>query len=101
MIASAPVDLESLVQIELPPLPGVAMRVAALTQDLNSSTRMVAEAIACDPILTARILRVANSPLYCLERYVTALPMAVNAIGNEGIHSLVFVSVAADAFKGK
>lgn len=100
MIASAPISLESLVDVELPPLPNVAMRVAALTQDMDASTRDVAEAIGCDPILAARVLRAANSPLYCLQRHVTALPMAVHALGNESIHSLVFVSAAADAFKG-
>ena len=45
MIASHHIDLESLVEIELPPLPDVAMSVAALTQDLDASTRAIAEAI--------------------------------------------------------
>jgi HD-like signal output (HDOD) protein len=70
MIASAPVDLEALINIELPPLPGVAMRVASLTQDLDATTRKIADAIGCDPILAARVLYAANSPLYCFERRV-------------------------------
>jgi len=98
MIASAPVDLEALIKIELPPLPGVAMRVASLTQDLDATTRKIADAIGCDPILAARVLRAANSPLYCFERSVTALSVAVSALGNENIYSLVFISAAADAF---
>lgn len=98
MIASAQIDLESLIEVELPPLPGVAMRVAALTQDLDASTRRIADAIGCDPALAARVLRAANSPLFCFQRNITALPMAVSALGNETIYSLVFMSAAAEAF---
>src|SRR5215471_11539499 len=101
MIASAEVDPESLVEIELPPVPSVAMRVAALTRDMDASTRDIAEALGYDPALAARILRVANSAMYCFERQITALPMAVNALGNENIYSLVFISAAADTFHGK
>jgi len=98
MIASAQIDLESLIEVELPPLPRVAMRVAALTQDLDASTRRIADAIGCDPALAARVLRAANSPLFCFQRNITALPMAVSALGNETIYSLVFMSAAAEAF---
>jgi putative nucleotidyltransferase with HDIG domain len=98
MIASAPIDLEKLIDVELPPLPGVAVRVASLTQDIDASTRKIADAIGCDPVLATRILRAANSPLYCFQRNITALPMAVSALGNETIHSLVFMSAAAEAF---
>jgi len=102
MIASAQLDLESLIEVELPPLPGVAMRVAALTQDLDASTRKIADAIGCDPVLATRVLRAANSPLYCFQRDITALPIAVSALGNETIYSLVFMTAAAEAFtKGR
>ncbi len=100
MIASAPIDLETLIDVELPPLPGIALRVAALTQDIDASTRKIADAIGYDPVLATRILRAANSPLYCFQRTITALPMAVSALGNETIHSLVFMSAAAEAFTG-
>lgn len=101
MIASHPIDLESLVKLELPALPAIAMRVAALTQDPDTSTRAIAEAIGYDPILGARVLRAANSPLYYLERDVTTLTMAVNAIGNDGINLMVVASAASDAFQRK
>lgn len=98
MIASAPIDLDKLIDVELPPLPGVAVRVAALTQDIDASTRKIADALGCDPVLATRVLRAANSPLYSFQRTITALPMAVSALGNETIHSLVFMSAAAEAF---
>jgi len=99
MIVTELVDIEALVELELPPLPAVAMRVATLTQDFNSSARAIADAIGCDPALGARVLRAANSPLYYLERDVTTLTMAVNALGNENIHQLVVASAVVDAFQ--
>lgn len=99
MIASAPIDLESVVDVELPPLPGVALRVAALSHDLNSSNRQIADALGYDPILAARILRAANSPIYYFQKTITALPTAVTALGSESIYSLVVMSATADAFR--
>jgi putative nucleotidyltransferase with HDIG domain len=101
MTVVADINLNSIIKTELPPLPEFAMRVATLTRDFNASTRSIADAIGCDPILSARVLRAANSSLYCLERRVTALPMAVNALGNETIHSLVIASAASGVFNRK
>lgn len=101
MLATAKINIETLVEVELPPLPGSALRVATLAQDINSSTHAIANAIGCDPILAARILRAANSPLYALERQVTTLPVAVNTMGNHAIHMFVMVYTAADAFTRK
>ena len=101
MLATAKIEINSLVEMEVPPLPGSAMRVAALAQDLNASARAIADAIGSDPVLAARILRAANSPLYALERRVTALPVAVNALGNNAIHLLVAVYTASDTFNKK
>ena len=98
MLAHATINIESLIETELPPLPGSASRVANLAQDLNSSARALADAIGIDPALTTRILRVANSPLYAVERAVTSLPSAVNTLGNNTIHMFVMFYVAADAF---
>jgi putative nucleotidyltransferase with HDIG domain len=85
--------------MELPPLPSAAMRVATLAQDMNASAKQIVNVISLDPLLATRVLRAANSPLYALERRVTALPMAVSALGNQAIGFLVMVYAASDAFK--
>ena len=101
MLATAKIEINALVETELPPLPGSTLRVASLAQDPNSSTRAIASAIGSDPVLAARILRAANSPLYAMEQRVTALPTAVNALGCNTIHLLVVTYAAADTFKRK
>lgn len=94
----ASIDIDALVEMELPPLPGSALRVALLSMDMSVSTTAVAEAIGCDPILATRILRAANSPLYAVERSFTSLLSAVNALGNIAINQLVIIYAVSDAF---
>ncbi len=100
MLASARIDIEKLVEMELPPISSSAMRVATLTQDLNTSTKRIADTIGYDPTLAARLLRAANSALYAPERPITALPQAVSTLGNSSIHMLVMMYSAAEAFTG-
>jgi putative nucleotidyltransferase with HDIG domain len=99
--AVKPVDLDSLLKTELPTLPGTAMRVAKLTRQINAPAQEMAGAIGCDPVLTTRILRAVNSPLYALDRRVTTLRTAVNVLGNEAIYYLVISYVASDVFSAR
>ncbi|MBA3438839.1 MAG: HDOD domain-containing protein [Pyrinomonadaceae bacterium] len=92
------IGIETFVNTDVPSLPGSALRVAALAQDINASARAVADAIGCDPIMAARILRAANSPLYAPERPVTSLQTAVGTLGNQAIHALVILNAASDTF---
>ncbi len=48
----------------LPALPEIALRARDLLADPDVSLSEVAEVIALDPVLAARIVRMANSPLY-------------------------------------
>jgi putative nucleotidyltransferase with HDIG domain len=98
MLTTEKIDIENLVKTELPPLSNSAMRVSTLVQDVNSSTNSIAQAIGFDPVLTARILRAANSPLYAMERRVTTLPSAVNTLGNRTLYALAIISTASDTF---
>jgi putative nucleotidyltransferase with HDIG domain len=91
-------DIESLVNMEIPPLSDTAMRVSTLVQDMNASPRAIAEAIGCDPALSAQILRAANSPLYAMERNITTLPAAVITLGNQTLYALAIISTTSDTF---
>jgi putative nucleotidyltransferase with HDIG domain len=97
-VSTGTIEINSQLKLEMPQLPSSALRVAKLTRDPNSSTKMIADAIGCDPVLAARILRAVNSPLYSMERRVTSLPVAINALGMRGVHQLVMSYAAADTF---
>ena len=98
MVTVSQADVNSFINKTLPPLPGSAMHVVSLLQDINTSTRAIADAVGRDPMLTAKILRAANSPLYVSQRNVISLPKAVLTLGNQAIYLLVISFTAFDAF---
>lgn len=93
------IDIDKLINLEIPPLPSSISRVIELTQDNNQSARQIAEAIGRDPALAVKVLRIANSPIFFLAREISNLLMAVNTLGNEAIKTLLITSFTSDAFR--
>lgn len=101
MTAMLKINIEELVKIELPPLPGPAMHVATLINDINSSAYKIAQAIGNDPVLATKVLRIANSPIYGYGRPITSLPMAVTTLGDSAIYQLIISITASSIFTQK
>lgn len=80
-------------QLQLPTLPEVALQVRDAVEDENTTSARIADIVAKDPALSARLLQVANSPLYRGRTEVDNLAMAVNRLGLKLVRSLV-VSLA-------
>jgi len=66
---------------DLPSPPGVALRILALARDPDVVMATAADTIGLDPALTARMLRIANSPLYASRRRVENLSQALTLLG--------------------
>ena len=75
---------------DLPTPPAIALRIIDLAQDPFADLARTADAIALDPALGARIMRVANSPLYAnvSRRQVSTLSQAVTLLGLNAALSL-------------
>jgi putative nucleotidyltransferase with HDIG domain len=95
------VDIDALARLELPVLSGLAIRAAELARDYSTPARTIAQAIGCDPVLSARLLRTANSPLYSLGRPIGTLAQAVTTLGNIRVNSLVLAFATSDVIHGK
>lgn len=92
------IDIEELVKSNVPMMPGSAARISTLLNDINVSSRNLTEAISYDPILTARILRLANSPIYSLQKNVTTLRHAIDAVGMNAIYEILIIGLTTDSF---
>lgn len=92
-------DIDSLVETNLPPSPGSIIRITRLLRDINSSTRAITEAVSYEPMLVVRILRLVNSPIYGFERSVTSIQTAIQAIGNHVLNDIVLMSLACSTFE--
>lgn len=73
----------------LPSLPAVAAKIAAAMRGSDVTSTQLADEIAADPALAARVIRVANSSLYRAEGRIDRLDLAVTRIGVETTRRLV------------
>lgn len=72
------IDSDKLV---LPTLPEMALRVREVADNPNSTIKQLVEVISNDAALTARIIKVANSPLFRAPRELEDLAMALSRLG--------------------
>lgn len=95
-------SIEELVQGvgELVSLPEVFIRVNQAVDDPKGSAAAVGEIISQDPGLTARLLKLANSPIYALTASVDTVARAVTVLGTQQIRSLVLATSVARSFEG-
>jgi len=81
---------ETLGRIEhFPPLPRLYLQLLGVIDKDSCTPEEIANIIAQDPALTARVLRVANSAYWGLSEPIVSVPQAVVYLGFEAIRSLV------------
>jgi putative nucleotidyltransferase with HDIG domain len=81
----------------LPMRPGAAQRILTMLEDPDRGADDLARVIETDPALSARILRLANSPFFGLGGTVSSAARAVIVLGLSVVRSLA-VSTAAGLF---
>ncbi|AYC33928.1 HDOD domain-containing protein [Pseudomonas cavernae] len=68
-------------ELVLPTLPEVALKVREAAEDPDISIPALSKVIGNDAALTARIIKVVNSPLLRTNREITDLQMAISRLG--------------------
>ena len=81
------VDLDN-----IQPMPRVAAEIMLQLQSPQSSAERLADIIASDPAVAARVLRIANSSFYSMSRQVTNLSMAIVVLGERTLKNLVLAA---------
>lgn len=86
-------------RLTLPTLPEVALRVRDAVESEQSRASQVADIVATDAALSARLLQVANSPLYRARNPIDNLQMAVARMGTRMVRSLVVSLIMKQIFQ--
>ncbi|GAB4361511.1 MAG: HDOD domain-containing protein [Gammaproteobacteria bacterium] len=76
-------------RLVLPTLPEVALRVRDKVEDPNASAGQIADIVATDPALAARLFQIANSPLYRGTKPIDDLKMAITRLGLGVVRNVV------------
>jgi putative nucleotidyltransferase with HDIG domain len=95
-------DIDALLEdvVTLPSLPDSVMRVTELLNDPDCAIPAVAEALAMDPALTLKTLRLANSAYYALRNEITSIEHCVNLLGLKVIKNVVFTASVFETIQG-
>ncbi|ECL4218590.1 cheVAW transcriptional regulator CheP [Campylobacter jejuni] len=85
----------------LPPLPDTVSKLRKYVSEANSNieTMKVAEIISSDPLMTAKLLQLANSPYYGFTREITTINQVITLLGIGNIINIVMADSIRDNFK--
>ena len=86
-------------KITLPSLPEMALHIQSeLTED-NLSINKLSSILQSDPVITTRIINVANSAIFGSNKNITSIQKAITLIGLDAIRAIVISVVLRDLFK--
>ncbi len=86
---------------DLPAMPAVVGEVLALTANPDIPLSDVSRVIERDPILTAKLLKVSNSPYYGMRQVVGTLKLALVILGVREVRNIVIGVAVLDSMRDK
>lgn len=75
----------------LPSLPAVAVKIIEMANDPDADIGTICQYISLDPVLSAKLLRTANTPLYKSRRVATNIRQAVSILGT---HTVLVIALS-------
>ncbi len=85
-------------RLVLPTLPDVALKVRDAVAKGDATSQQLADMIVTDAALSARLIQVANSPLYRGAQEINNIQMAVTRLGSNTIRTLITSLVMQQMF---
>ncbi|TAN52771.1 MAG: HDOD domain-containing protein [Methylococcaceae bacterium] len=85
--------------LELVSLPDVFLRINGMMNDNSVSLQEIGEVVALDAGLTARLLKVVNSPIYGHAARIGTISRAISIVGMNDFYHLLLSTCASDMFK--
>lgn len=85
---------------ELPALPKAACHIMAVIEDPQTTATRLEKALAMDQTLTAKVLRIANSPFYGAVREIRTVSEAIVRLGFVTIRNWTVVTATKSVFLG-
>ncbi|MBN2738502.1 MAG: HDOD domain-containing protein [Spirochaetales bacterium] len=74
----------------LPRFPDSIVYLQKLTSDPDASIQEIARHVSSDPVLTAELLKLVNSPIYRVAKRIESIAEAVKLVGMRGLRNLLY-----------
>lgn len=75
--------------IQLPALPTIALEVVELVDNPKTSASRLGRVISSDQALTAKVLKIANSPFYGFPKKISTIDFAIIVLGFDALKEIV------------
>jgi HD-like signal output (HDOD) protein len=86
-------------RVELPTIPRVVQRLIAALRDPDIDARKIGESLSQDPVLSAKVLRLANSSFFGGKRSMASIDAAISMIGTQALNRLIVACGVLSSFK--
>ena len=83
---------------EVPTLPEIMIRVLDVLEDEHSSADDITAILSSDPVITARVLRLANSAFFGSRFQIDSIHRAVVTVGFEAVKQLTLATTVLQSF---
>lgn len=87
--------------VSLPPIPRVMQEALKMIEGKNFNNTELGKIISRDLSLVTKILSIANSPMYGLQRRVTSIDFAILVLGYSELKNIISILSMSEAFKNK
>jgi HD-like signal output (HDOD) protein len=88
-------------KLVLPTIPDVAFKIRRAINDETANNNKIARVIQIDPSITARVIKIANSPLYRGRRKIESCPEALTRLGLKAAQDIITSFALKAVFKAK
>ena len=75
--------------LQLPALPSIALEIVEMVDNPKTSASRLGKVIASDQALTAKVLKIANSPFYGFPRRISTVEFAIIVLGYDALKEIV------------
>jgi putative nucleotidyltransferase with HDIG domain len=86
--------------VHLTSLPEIHQRISAMLEKPDYSNEKIGQLIGQDPGLSARLLRIANSPFYGFPSNVDTISRAITLIGSRDLNDIILATSVTRLFQG-
>ncbi len=88
-------------KLVLPTLPDIAFKIRRTINDEHISTANIARIVQMDPAITAKLIQVANSPMYAGRRKIESCPEALTRTGLKAAQNIITTIAMKAVFNAK
>lgn len=85
----------------LPTIPDIAFKIRRAINDETASNDKIARIVQMDPAITAKLIQVANSPMYAGRRKIESCPEALTRTGLKAAQNIITTIAVKAVFNAK